>query len=238
MPVGEFTLKGFRRPVAAFNVVAVRCAGAVPAVGRRPGWRIGGSRRWRSRSSDFVARSRSCVRRGSGWCWPPTADRGRIERELHDGAQQRLVALAVELQQARRLVNVHPAAAGALSTRCRRGTGGVGCAAGLAHRIHPPLLESGRPPRCTAHHGGDARRANARAGPGGSDPSARACRGRLLLLRRRTRAPRRDGERSRSPSAKRTGRSCSRSSRKAPTRPRPTPTSPRCATAWRRSAAG
>ena len=27
-PVGEFTLKGFRRPVAAFNVVALRKAGA------------------------------------------------------------------------------------------------------------------------------------------------------------------------------------------------------------------
>jgi class 3 adenylate cyclase len=27
-PVGEFTLKGFRRPVAAFNVVAVRAPAA------------------------------------------------------------------------------------------------------------------------------------------------------------------------------------------------------------------
>ena len=42
------------------------------------------------------------------------ADRCSIERELHDGVQQRLSALAVELQQARRLVDVHPAAAGAL----------------------------------------------------------------------------------------------------------------------------
>ena len=36
------------------------------------------------------------------------ADRGSIERHLHDGPQQRLAALAVELQQARRLVDVHP----------------------------------------------------------------------------------------------------------------------------------
>lgn len=35
-------------------------------------------------------------------------DRGRIERELHDGPLQRLAALAVELQQARRLVTADP----------------------------------------------------------------------------------------------------------------------------------
>ena len=71
------------------------------------------------------------------------ADRGRIERELHDGPLQRMVALAVELQHARRLVTTDPAAAGAL----------IGEIAGevqealdalraLAHRIHPPLLEA------------------------------------------------------------------------------------------------
>jgi adenylate cyclase len=35
-PVGEFTLKGFQRPVAAFNVVAVRDTAALAAVGSRP----------------------------------------------------------------------------------------------------------------------------------------------------------------------------------------------------------
>jgi signal transduction histidine kinase len=72
------------------------------------------------------------------------ADRGRIERELHDGPLQRLVALAVELQQARRLVTADPAAAGAL-------IGEIGIEVqealdalrALAHRIHPPLLEAG-----------------------------------------------------------------------------------------------
>jgi len=72
------------------------------------------------------------------------ADRGRIERELHDGPQQRLAALAVELQQARRLVDVHPAAAGALIDEI---AGEVAEALDelrrLAHRIHPPLLEAG-----------------------------------------------------------------------------------------------
>lgn len=39
------------------------------------------------------------------------AFRQRIERELHDGLQQDLVALIVKLQLARRLVDTDPAAA-------------------------------------------------------------------------------------------------------------------------------
>jgi signal transduction histidine kinase len=72
------------------------------------------------------------------------ADRARFERELHDGPQQRLVALAVELQQARRLIEERPAAAGALIDEI---AGEVAAALdelrALAHRIHPPLLEAG-----------------------------------------------------------------------------------------------
>jgi CheY-like chemotaxis protein len=72
------------------------------------------------------------------------ADRGRIERELHDGPQQLLVALAVELQQARKLVDDHPAAAGVLidemSSQLQEA---VDALRALAHRIHPPLLEAG-----------------------------------------------------------------------------------------------
>jgi CheY-like chemotaxis protein len=72
------------------------------------------------------------------------ADRGRIERELHDGPQQRLVALAVELQQARRLVDVHPAAVGALIDEIAGEVReALDALRALAHRIHPPLLEAG-----------------------------------------------------------------------------------------------
>ena len=72
------------------------------------------------------------------------ADRGRIERELHDGAQQRLVALAVELQEARRLVNVQPVAAGALIDEIAGEVDeALDALRTLAHRIHPPLLEAG-----------------------------------------------------------------------------------------------
>jgi len=71
------------------------------------------------------------------------ADRGRIERELHDGPQQRLVALAVELQQARRLVDVNPAAAVLIDEMSGQLREAVDALRALAHRIHPPLLEAG-----------------------------------------------------------------------------------------------
>ena len=71
------------------------------------------------------------------------ADRSRIERELHDGPQQRLVALAVELQQARKLVGVHPAAAVLIDEMAGQLQEAADALRALAHRIHPPLLEAG-----------------------------------------------------------------------------------------------
>jgi len=72
------------------------------------------------------------------------ADRGSIERELHDGLQQRLAALAVELQQARRLVDVDPDAAGAVMDEMAGDVGeALDALRALAHRIHPPLIQGG-----------------------------------------------------------------------------------------------
>lgn len=72
------------------------------------------------------------------------ADRRRIERELHDGPQQDLVAVAVNLQLARRLVDADPAAAGALLDGIRRDVQeALEHARALAHQIYPPLLEAG-----------------------------------------------------------------------------------------------
>jgi signal transduction histidine kinase len=73
-----------------------------------------------------------------------SADRRRIERELHDGAQQRLVGLAVNLQRARRLVDADPAEAAALLDGMRRDLQeALDALRSLALRIHPPLLEAG-----------------------------------------------------------------------------------------------
>src|SRR5438034_5694265 len=71
------------------------------------------------------------------------ADRRRIERELHDGAQQDLVGLAVKLQQARRLVDSDPAAAGVLVEEMRSDVQeALDRLRSLAQRIHPPQLEA------------------------------------------------------------------------------------------------
>jgi signal transduction histidine kinase len=72
------------------------------------------------------------------------ADRRSLERELHDGTQQHLVTLAVNIQLARELVQSDPGAAvellddmGRVVQRAHEET------VRLAQRIYPPLLEAG-----------------------------------------------------------------------------------------------
>jgi signal transduction histidine kinase len=72
------------------------------------------------------------------------ADRRQIERELHDGLQQDLVAIAVNLQLASRLVDDDPTAATALLDEMRREVQeALDGTRKLANRIYPPLLEAG-----------------------------------------------------------------------------------------------
>jgi signal transduction histidine kinase len=72
------------------------------------------------------------------------ADRRRIERDLHDGVQQHLVALAVNLQLVEQLVGDDPAAAKRLLQDLRRDVQqALEETAQLAQTIHPPLLETG-----------------------------------------------------------------------------------------------
>ena len=70
------------------------------------------------------------------------ADRRAIERELHEGVQQHLIALAVNLQLAESADD--PAAARALVEQMRGDVGeALDDAARLAQRIYPPLLDGG-----------------------------------------------------------------------------------------------
>ena len=72
------------------------------------------------------------------------ADRRRIERALHEGVQQDLVALAVNLQLAGALVGSDPTAATQLVDEMARDVQrSLDETARLAERVHPPLLESG-----------------------------------------------------------------------------------------------
>lgn len=69
------------------------------------------------------------------------ADRRRIERDLHEGVQQHLVALAVNLQLAGGLTDAGPAAAKTLLTEMGRDVElALDEATQLAQRIYPPLL--------------------------------------------------------------------------------------------------
>jgi len=72
------------------------------------------------------------------------AERRAIERELHDGLNQRLVALAVSLQLARRAAATDPATAlNAFEEMAREVRQALDETARLAQRIHPPTLEAG-----------------------------------------------------------------------------------------------
>jgi signal transduction histidine kinase len=72
------------------------------------------------------------------------AERRSIERDLHNGVQQHLVALAVNLQLAGQSVDADPAAAKALLAAMSRDVQqALDETAELAQRIYPPLLEAG-----------------------------------------------------------------------------------------------
>jgi signal transduction histidine kinase len=70
------------------------------------------------------------------------ADRRMIERDLHDGVQQCLVGLAVNLQLAGRSADAAPATA-LLAEMERDVQQALDATARLAQRIYPPLLDAG-----------------------------------------------------------------------------------------------
>lgn len=71
-------------------------------------------------------------------------ERRILERDLHDGPQQDLIALAVNLQLARELVERDPAAAAELLDDMGQDVqDALEKTAQLAQRIYPPLLETG-----------------------------------------------------------------------------------------------
>ncbi|MET7395915.1 sensor domain-containing protein [Dactylosporangium sp. NPDC005572] len=69
------------------------------------------------------------------------AELRRIERDLHDGAQARIVALGMSLGMAEDLVTSDPAAAQALIAEAREASGmALAELRGLVRGIHPPVL--------------------------------------------------------------------------------------------------
>ena len=71
-------------------------------------------------------------------------ERRRLERDLHDGAQQRLVALAMQLRLLAPRIRSDPAAAEALVATAKSELAtSVSELRQLAHGIHPPVLDHG-----------------------------------------------------------------------------------------------
>jgi signal transduction histidine kinase len=87
----------------------------------------------RARYDDLRAASARLVTAGD-------AARRRIERDLHDGAQQRLVSLSVMLNLARRGVDPGSPTAGLLDSAMAELTAGLAELRELARGIHPALL--------------------------------------------------------------------------------------------------
>jgi len=72
------------------------------------------------------------------------AERRSLERDLHDGVQQLLVGLAANLEIAARSIDADPAAARQLLAETGRDAHqALEETRRLAHRIYPPLLETG-----------------------------------------------------------------------------------------------
>jgi signal transduction histidine kinase len=70
-------------------------------------------------------------------------ERSRIERDLHDGAQQRLVALRLGLQALAGRADADPELAAGLDTATRELEAALDELRELAHGIYPPVLETG-----------------------------------------------------------------------------------------------
>jgi signal transduction histidine kinase len=106
-----------------------------PAAGGRPGPE---ARAWQARLDAELAELRASRTRVVD---VGDAARRRIERDLHDGAQQRLVAAALELTMLESEFDRDPAAARAALARAREQLdGGLGELRDLARGIHPSVL--------------------------------------------------------------------------------------------------
>lgn len=88
------------------------------------------------RSQDELAASRRRVVEAAD------TERRRIERDLHDGAQQRLVALGVRLRLLQSQTKDLPEVRQAVETLVGELDGAVAEVRDLAHGIYPPLLQS------------------------------------------------------------------------------------------------
>ena len=136
-------------PVAAIfhDRVARRRARARPLRGRR---RAARARERATRTQRCAPSLRRCRSHGGASSRPGDEQRRRIERDIHDGAQQRLVALALELRATQRRLAARPTPtwSRALSPAVDELQLAVSELRELARGVHPAILtEDGPRPR-------------------------------------------------------------------------------------------
>jgi signal transduction histidine kinase len=93
------------------------------------------------RSTELTARIADLTQTRAEVVDSAAAELRRLERDLHDGAQARLVALGINLRAAEKLVHSSPDAAGALIAECRETSAkALEELRGLVRGIYPPVL--------------------------------------------------------------------------------------------------
>ena len=94
-----------------------------------------------TRQADLAQRVRHLAQTRSDTIDAGAAEIRRIERDLHDGAQARLVAMGMTLDAAGQLIDTNPAAAHALLAEARDSSiKALGELRDLVRGIHPPVL--------------------------------------------------------------------------------------------------
>lgn len=95
----------------------------------------------RSRRSGLTARVRQLTETRAVAVDSAAAELRRLERDLHDGAQARLVALGINLRTAEKLIRTSPEAAGELVAECRETSArALDELRNLVRGIYPPVL--------------------------------------------------------------------------------------------------
>ena len=156
------TTTGWRRGIAIYGVVTAVAAGVVVAVWAMagsnafwPAWPLLGlvglfalvtaivavwQRLPAQRDRELAERVDVLTRTRRGALDVQAAELRRIERDLHDGAQARLVALSMQLGRAEERLGEHPDVADLVRSARREASAAIGELRDLARGISPPVL--------------------------------------------------------------------------------------------------
>ncbi|MEU0882119.1 histidine kinase [Lentzea sp. NPDC005914] len=95
----------------------------------------------RSREEDLARRVEDLTESRAGTVDAADAERRRIERDLHDGAQQRLVSLALNLGLAKATLDLPPEAREVIDTAHREAKEAIEELSSLVRGLHPAVLD-------------------------------------------------------------------------------------------------